>query len=166
MERRKILKQFIMTVYEDGGVELTPHDMNELPEDEYTIELTKTSSRIGQILCVLYYTIDLQRDENPIYINENVTKAMKKTAAKFQVSLSAIIDKCTRQLIENETQYSLSASDFKYYVMEYIKRGDDTLKKMLLNNVSDKSGQNDTKAIQKFFTNPEKIKLYLNHVEV
>ena len=53
MERRKILKQFIMTVYEDGGVELTPHDMNELPEDEYTIELTKTSSRIGQILCVL-----------------------------------------------------------------------------------------------------------------
>lgn len=61
MERRKILKQFIMTVYEDGGVELTPHDMNELPEDEYTIELTKTSSRIGQILCVLYYTIDLQQ---------------------------------------------------------------------------------------------------------
>ena len=91
---------------------------------------------------------------------------MKKTAAKFQVSLSAIIDKCTRQLIDNVTQYSLSASDFKYYVMEYIKRGDDTLKKMLLNNVSDKSGQNDTKAIQKFFTNPEKIKLYLNHVEV
>ncbi len=168
MEERKILNQFVMTVYEDGGVELTPYEIqgNDLREDENTIELTKISSRIGQILCVLYYTIRFQKGESPVYINENVTKAMKKTAEKFQVSLSAVIDKSTRQLTDKGTGKSLSASDFKYYVTEYIRHGDLVLKEILLGNVPEKSGQRDTRAIEKFFANPSKIKLTLNHVEI
>ena len=161
MEERKILNQFVMTVYEDGGVELTPYEIqgNDLREDENTIELTKISSRIGQILCVLYYTIRFQKGESPVYINENVTKAMKKTAEKFQVSLSAVIDKSTRQLTDKGTGKSLSASDF-------IRHGDLVLKEILLGNVPEKSGQRDTRAIEKFFANPSKIKLTLNHVEI
>lgn len=159
----RILKQYIMNVYDDGNIELVPYK-NDKKENKNVIELSEISSRIAQVLAVIHLTIRFQEGESPVYIGENITRAVKTVASKFEVTFPAVQDKCTRQLSDEEGQ--LSASRFKYYVSEYIKKEDNGLEQILLQNVSDKSSLQDKKAIEKFFANPKGIKLTLNHVAI
>ncbi|WWR15746.1 hypothetical protein V1224_14925 [Lachnospiraceae bacterium JLR.KK008] len=160
---RNIIKQYIMNVYDDGNIELVPYKSSK-EENKNVIELSAISSRIAQVLTVIHLTIRFQEGESPVYIGENITRAVKTVASKFEVTFPAVQDKCTRQLSDEKGQ--LSASRFKYYVSEYIKKGDNGLEHILLKNVSDKLSLQDRKAIEKFFANPSGIKLVLNHVEV
>lgn len=168
---KKILKRYILTVYEDGQSELTPYDMpNDLAvgNDDVTedhIELSKISSRIAQVLTTIYYTLDLQKGMNPINIGDNVSKAVKRTAKQFQVSDTSVIDKCTRQM-KLEEGGNLTMFTFKMYVTEYIRDRSTNLEELLLHNQSGSTTKEDAKAIEFFFKNPENIKLYMNYVEL
>lgn len=166
---RKILKQYIMTIFDDGEIEYTPFNKKSESKAEKeingkSIELRKVSSRIAQILTTLYYTIQYQKGKDDIYISENVTIAMKKTAYIFHVSQTSVLDKCTRQLSYNNEK--LSSYSFKRYISEYITQKDETLKTILLDNVSKQSMQIDAMAINNFFENPETIQLLMNDANI
>lgn len=159
MKDKKLLMKYITEIWDTGEIVNTPIFVSEkILKQESTIEeghyinLDVLSQRIAQVLAVIKLAYRYNEEKGKSYMDRSLSKAVADTAEFFDVSVSSISDKCTRQM--KYQGGSLKMQEFKDMVRRYLINDDgDILKSIIINN-SIKS-DNEKKAIDMFFENPD-----------
>lgn len=141
----KLLRVYLMKVYEDGTVLIEPFDntgINNTGEDGSNFpDFSNCSSRITQVLNVL---IETAKDKTDTPYKTKISKAIFRTAQKYRVNPVTVIDKCSRQL-------DLSINKFKDLVNSSIESGDSTLEAILISKAGTYTRRADEQAIKQTF---------------
>ena len=174
---KKILKQYVMTVFSDGSIETKEvpeifnllaavrqaeqifcpvenkgsqisSNTNIISSNTNTIDYRNISSRIGQILQVLEEIGKLKNTNYSIEEADIFTTAVRNVATTLEVETASVADKLGRQL--GETAESIRKKIFDAYNNQ---NDAEELKNLLLNNVSSRNKLKDTEAIHFFFDN-------------
>lgn len=160
MEEKKMVMSYITEIWDNGDIVTTPiftsesffaenKKMEETEEINY-INLDILSQRISQVMGYIKLAYRYNQIKGVLYIEDSLKGALEITAKKFNVSMSSITDKCTRQM-KTEGGY-LKMNQFKALVRSYLIEKDCEIKALLLNNTSK---EHEIRAIDLFFKNPD-----------
>lgn len=130
----RIIAKYELTVYEDGSTELLPINLYE----EDNINLSKCSSRIGQILSII---LCVKNDERDIGLQDKITDAIKTVAVQYKVAVATCNDKVSRQL-------GISTDRFRQYVSACLDGEVIEFKELLKQRVGIHTKSSDINAIE------------------
>lgn len=160
MEKKKLIMSYVTEIWDNGDIVTTPiftsesffeeNKKMEETEDINYINLDILSQRISQVLGYIKLAYRYNQNTGVLYIEDSLKSALENTAKNFNVSMSSVTDKCTRQM-KTEEGY-LKMNQFKTLIRSYLIEGNYEIKALLLNNTSKKD---EIRAIDLFFESPD-----------
>ncbi|MCD7990911.1 MAG: hypothetical protein LUK37_03625 [Clostridia bacterium] len=162
---KKILSRYELIIYEDGTTETRRLPLEVIPEEktESFIDLSHTTSRIGQMLLTLKYLV--QQFDNYEFDNLDMFSvssefkiAMSKAGDDFGVEVKSVLDKFIRQTRKINGE-SMTMDYLRDVLHTYLEELDSNpkqilIKDILINSVSAKTSKQDKLAINLFFDQP------------
>lgn len=139
LEKIKDSKENVLQAVENMEVVNAANSIAGNPYGEHPF--TGCSSRISQILNII---TGVYNNKSATSIDSKITSAITQTAAKYGISTSTCIDKCSRQM-------GLTMDSFREHIFDSLVNGSTRLETLLLSKTGLHTKKFDEKAIKETF---------------